>query len=67
MDMGSGLCTRVRMTALMDPLVAHLGPISDPHGQTHCTELMDKLLWAPGLRISITCAAHMDMPAILFK
>lgn len=36
------------MTVLMYPLEVHLGPISDTHVQTQCTELKDKLLWAPG-------------------
>lgn len=56
--------------ALVDPLVAHPGLIRDPHGKPRCMEEMDNLLWAPGLRlqpISITCGAHMEMSAILFK
>lgn len=59
-----------RMTVLLDPLVAHLGPISDPHRQTHCMELTDKLLKAPGHKIqhiNITCGVQIGMSAILFK
>lgn len=44
------------MAALMDSLVTHLGPISDPHGQTQCMKLTN--VYGPQDSAAIPSVTH---------